>query len=139
MSLESIDLSNCSYLRYLDIVYTDIAEVDLSGNPRLIGVKLDLNQHLKGLDVSRNNELEYLYVTGLTGMGPVQFSQLILGNQPQLKQLLCTDCNITSLDISMCPNLSDVVLNGNKIKDTSLITAHPNYDPYNWVIGDQRV
>ena len=139
MSLESIDLSNCSYLRYLDIVYTDIAEVDLSGNPRLIGVRLDLNQHLKGLDVSRNNELEYLSVTGLTGMGPVQFSQLILGNQPQLKQLLCTDCNITSLDISMCPNLSDVVLNGNKIKDTSLITAHPNYDPYNWDIGDQRV
>ena len=140
MSLESIDVSNCPNLRYLSLFNTDVTELNLRSNPHLGGITLYTNLNLKDLDVSRNNELTELFIScyGQTGSYG-RFSQLILGSQPQLQRLECTGTNITSLDLSKCPSLEYVALSGNKIKDTSAIMAHPNYDPDKWDLCNQRV
>lgn len=140
MFLESIDVSNCSNLRYLSLFNTDVTELNLRSNPHLGGITLYTNLNLKDLDVSRNNELTELFIScyGQTGSYG-RFSQLILGSQPQLQYLECTGTNITSLDLSKCPSLEYAALSGNKIKDTSAIMAHPNYDPDKWDLSEQRV
>lgn len=140
MSLESIDVSNCPNLRYLSLFNTDVTELNLRSNPHLGGIMLYTNLNLKDLDVSRNNELTELYIScyGQTGSYG-RFSQLILGSQPQLQYLECSGTNITSLDLSKCPSLEYAALSGNKIKDTSAIKAHPNYDPDKWDLSEQRV
>lgn len=140
MSLESIDVSNCSNLRYLGLLDTNVAELNLKGNPRLSEIWLNTNLNLKGLDVSHNNELTDISIN-CSGRGETYgcFSQLILGSQPQLRSLYCVGSNITSLDLSKCPSLKYVELDFNMIKDTSSITSHPNYDPDRWNLGNQRV
>lgn len=140
MSLESIDVNNCPNLRYLSLFNTDVTELNLRSNPHLGRITLNTNLNLKDLDVSRNNELTELFIScyGQTGSYG-RFSQLILGSQPQLQYLECTGTNITSLDLSKCPSLEYVALSGNKIKDTSAIMAHPNYDPDKWDLCNQRV
>ena len=140
MSLESIDVSNCPNLRFLALLDTNVAELNLKGNPRLSEIKLYTNLNLRGLDVSHNNELTDISID-CSGGGETYgcFSQLILGSQPQLRSLDCVGCNITSLDLSKCPSLKYVELGFNMIKDTSSITSHPNYDPDKWYLGNQRV
>ena len=140
MSLESIDVSNCPNLRYLGLLDTNVAELNLKGNPRLSEIWLNTNLNLKGLDVSHNNELTDISIN-CSGRGETYgcFSQLILGSQPQLRSLCCVGSNITSLDLSKCPSLKYVELDFNMIKDTSSITSHPNYDPDRWNLGNQRV
>lgn len=140
MSLESIDVSNCPNLRYLGLLDTNVAELNLKGNPRLSEIWLNTNLNLKGLDVSHNNELTDISIN-CSGRGETYgcFSQLILGSQPQLRSLYCVGSNITSLDLSKCPSLKYVELDFNMIKDTSSITSHPNYDPDRWNLGNQRV
>lgn len=140
MSLESIDVSNCPNLRFLALLDTNVAELNLKGNPRLSEITLYTNLNLRGLDVSHNNELTDISID-CSGGGETYgcFSQLILGSQPQLRSLDCVGTNITSLDLSKCPSLKYVELGFNMIKDTSSITSHPNYDPDKWYLGNQRV
>jgi len=122
--LTSLDLSNNTALRYLDLSANDIAELDLSKNYRLeyldcgpefaMGssdpanplVNLDITNNLAlkylkcddckltSLDVSNNTEITYLELAAN------QLSNLDVSNITSLKHLDCSENQLTSLNVS---------------------------------------
>ena len=114
-SLTNIDLTANTKLRYVDVCYNGLTEVNIEGLYDL--VDLDVSQNaLSTFDVS-DFDLERLvcYTNPMTS--------LTLGNQPALRYLSCFGTDLVTLDLRGCPLLLDCLYNGTK-------TVAANYVEY---------
>lgn len=91
--LESIDVSGCPYLQYLDVKNNLLQNIDLSNNTRLRSLQIRGNE-LTSLDVSHNTLLETL------NCGANHISAIDLSNNTELIDLNVDDNDLTSLDVA---------------------------------------
>jgi Leucine-rich repeat (LRR) protein len=114
-SLTSIDLTANTKLRYVDVCYNGLTEVNIEGLYDLIDLD-DSQNALSTFDVS-DFDLEHLacYTNPMTS--------LTLGNQSGLRYLSCYGTDLVTLDLRGCPLLLDCLYNGTK-------TAAANYVEY---------
>ncbi len=137
--LEALDLSDCGELELLDCYYNDLTALDLSHNTKLSILDCGGND-FEALDLSANHELKELYCDGgsvksldLSGNENLEqcrctspkLTSLNVSNNKKLEELRCYETKLTKLDISkcdglkllncsICDNLSELVLGGNK-------------------------
>lgn len=131
--LKSLNVKSCTALQTIDVTYNDLTEVDLSSSPELTTFFADKNQ-LKTLDLSNNLQLENLSV------GVNQLEKLDISKHPYLVYVYCNDNKLTelapvatplkvlqaqnnqisSIDLSECPNLTVVALNNNQLSSADL-------------------
>lgn len=120
--LQSVDVSGCEKLEYLELTDNAIEAIDLSECPALKVLRMTWN-NLTTIDVSACKALTHLYVRKNTALaGTIDLSQntlleevwcgeslvegLNLGNDHSaLHTLITYDSKISSLDLSTCPNL----------------------------------
>ncbi len=86
-NLQSVDVTWCEQLKYLDLWGTDIASIDLSQNPELVTFSIYGATRLTELDLSQNTKLVSLTVRY---------------------------CDLTSLDTYNLPHLRSVEVDGNQ-------------------------
>ncbi len=87
--------------------YPLLRHVDLSENAIVDAAPLNKLQGLESLVIAKNATLEALTLT-----------------LPSLRTLDASDCGLTSLDLTGCPLLEYVKLNGNRINDISCLSGH---------------
>ena len=129
-NLTTLDVSNLSKLRWLNLTNNNIASIDLSHNTelRLLWInikKLSLNKNtellslsiwgseLTSLDLSNNNKLEHLYLEG----NPNLVSLTLPTDPLALKAIRVLNCPLlNSLDVSRYTNLETLQYTGNGFK-----------------------
>ena len=134
---ESIDLSGCGELLYLELTDNGITEIDLSECPKLQALRMTWNA-LKSIDVTKNPELTHFYVRKnpeLTGVidlsnntklvevwcAESKVSGLNLSNDhSSLEKIVSYYSDIESLDLSTCPNLRYLEAHGMKLTSIDL-------------------
>lgn len=93
--MQSINVSICNDLEYLDCSENWIEILNVSNNPDL--QFLDCSGHrLDDLDVSNNSKLKELYCSSNTA----SFGELDVSNNPELRTLYCELLGLESLDVS---------------------------------------
>ena len=120
-----------------DIDHLDLSQnpkvvgVWCSGNPRLTSLSFDNNPDLewvychdcdiRSLDVSHNPKIAYLEVNTNGHLGEGQGgSGLHVENCPNLEHLTCGNCNLGSLDLTHCPRLTHLDAFGNGFQTLDL-------------------
>jgi hypothetical protein len=96
----------------------NINELDLRYNPKLKELRCS-NNPLKNLDLSRNPNLEILYVNSID-MKEDNNLQQNLDILPKLKRLSCYNANLDNLDVSKSPDLWELVCYKNNLKHLDL-------------------
>ncbi len=129
---ESIDLTGCGELLYLELTDNGITEIDLSECPKLQVLRMTWNA-LKSIDVTKNPELTHFYVR----KNPELTGVIDLSNNTKLVEVWCAESkvqglnlandhsaldkivsyytDIESLDLSTCPNLTYLEAHGMKL------------------------
>ncbi len=130
-NLTTLDVSNLSKLRWLDLGLNNIASIDLSHNTELEFLWIG---KMKNINLNKNAELVFLNITGseLTSLdlsNNNMLSYVILKDQPNLvsltlpiaplalKAIRVVDCPLlNSLDVSRYTNLETLEYTGNGFK-----------------------
>ena len=133
----SVDITGCNSLLYLELTDNAITEIDLSDCPKLQVLRMTWND-LKTIDVTKNPELTHLYVR----KNPELAGVIDLSNNTKLQEVWCAESkvegpnlsndhsslqkivsyysDITSLDLSTCPNLTYLEAHGMKLSSIDL-------------------
>ncbi len=116
----SLDLSDCTKLQVLRATWNALSTIDVSMCPDLTHLYVRKNPDLEGtLDVSNNTALQVLWC-GESKLQGINFAV----EHPELKELVCYDSRIASLDLTKCPALTS--LQAHSMKLTALdLTACP--------------
>ena len=108
-----------SKITYLHVMNHYLEELDLSKNPELESVYMhqtcNSDKYVRSIDLSKNTKLKYLDISNMA------LSKVDLSHNTQLKYL-CVDTNLylKDLDVSMCPNLETLLCYGNDISTLDL-------------------
>ena len=128
-NLYSIDVSNCSSLKYFFCNENQLTSIDLSNNTSLLNLNCSYNK-LTSLDVSKNillwnldcdnNTLTSLDVTKNTALtrldcGRTSLSSLDITKNIALTELYCAANSLTQLDVSKNTSLSIINCYENKL------------------------
>jgi len=105
-SLKSLDITKNTELKVLDCYSASIKTIDLSHNTNLETVGLAYCDKLTSLDVSKNTNLIALWMYGCRAC-----EKLTLNNS-NLRHLEVVGIGQDEVDISKCPLIVDVYLNG---------------------------
>ena len=131
--ISSLNMTGCKKLRSLDCSKCNIAKLDLSPYPNLqrivcytnplTSIKLDgiqyvnylnvRNTNITSLDVSSIPYISELICSGNTGLKTIKLNK-------DIRQLNCSGCALTSLDLTDLENLYFLNCTGNPIKDLDL-------------------
>ena len=113
-TLETLTLGQKNALKELCCPSMALKSVDVTGCPNLEG--LDSGYASGGvIDLSKNPQLKSLHLYGYKG------NKLDLTHNTKLESLSCSqDSNLTSLDLSKCPNLKDVQIPSNGLTSLDL-------------------
>src|ERR1700722_19075684 len=89
----------------------NVKEINTNHNPfeKISGGELDLSEY---------PNLETVKVNGNYLKSPI--NKLLLGKQPELTVLSCSDNQLTGLDTTGCPNLKELVCSNNKLTGLDL-------------------
>jgi len=116
-SIENIDLSPLTNLRYVDVGNMELTTLDVSGNLALTHLRCN-NNMLTSLDLSANTALQNI------ACFRNQLETLVLPQSTELKLLDCGTNMLTALDLSGSPNIIEFECNGNLLTslDVSLLS-----------------
>ncbi len=95
-----------------------LSDIDLTKVPSVTSIELTVN-NLASLDLSANNRLKQVFVTG-NRIADVKFPEQPLGN---LGLFSAGDNQISALDFSKMPNVSELVLSRNKLSGSVDLSA----------------
>ncbi|MBE5905096.1 MAG: hypothetical protein E7275_12545 [Pseudobutyrivibrio sp.] len=133
-SLERIDVSNNYKLNTLQLIDTEISNVDLSRNIELEDL-ICSSSNIKELDISNNAKLKYLDCsdTGILKLDVSKNTELFdlncegtsistidVTNLNKLYRLNVSDTKIVSLDVSSCTELKELIISGTNIDDIDI-------------------
>ena len=127
--LNTLDVSKCSDLDFLDCSHNNLTSLDVSQNANLENLqcynnqltKLDVSKNadllylschynpLKTIDVSKNANLEEL------GCGGTQITSLDVSKNTKLTALWCYDNQLTTLDLTHNPDLTIINCGDNQL------------------------
>ena len=133
--VSQIDLSANTGLRRLECYSSQLTALDLSANTALSYLDCDGSPSLTSLNVTGLTALTYLDVSddGLSALDvsgcPMIYlecdhnplTSLTLGQQEALGSLICYGVQLVKLDISGCPKLADVWLNGTHTEQSDFL------------------
>lgn len=113
--LKVINIKNINGINWLDISNNQCQKLDFTSIKKLTTLLLSGNK-LEKLDLRNNSKLQHIECdnVSLSGKG------LLLGNKPLLKKLICSNNNLTEIDISGCTELSELNCNNNPLPGLSL-------------------
>jgi len=100
----TLDVSNNPKLEYLDCADCGLTSVDVSQNPALTQLRVDYQPALTNLNLSNNPLLWELQLDDCTDL-----TSLDLSHTPQITHLFVRNTGLTTLDISSCQALADLV------------------------------
>lgn len=111
--LTSLEISQCSDLKFLSCNGNQLTTLNLTSNPKLAVLECMRNQ-LTALDVTSNLQLEQLYCeyNNISAINVVNLSKLMLFN--------CNDNQLTSLDVSGCTAMFQLYFYNNQIKGDAM-------------------
>ncbi len=112
--ITSIDVSNNTKLTHLDLSTNRLSSIDLSANTLLEHISLANNNYLSTIDVSRNHQLEELYVFNC------MLSSIDISNNPEITRLACGRNSISVIDISHNPALQMLSIYSNNLTKLDL-------------------
>lgn len=107
-SLVDVDVSKCIELKYLTLTNSQLSDLDVTKNPKLIALYCYSNS-INNLDLSMNTELSVLDCSNN------QLLSLDTTDMVNLNDLRCTYNSISNLDISKNPKLSILHCSGNPL------------------------
>ncbi len=110
-NLTTLDLSKNTKLTYLICSSSKLTDIDLSNNTSLTYLDISGNQ-LSSLDISKNTKLEYIGCNSNNNLGDIDISK-----NTALMNLYCTDIGLTSLELSKNPNIVELYISWNPIKE----------------------
>jgi Leucine-rich repeat (LRR) protein len=119
-SITSLDLSNNTMLEYLTCNFNQISDIDLSNNLLLRDIWLNSN-NLTILDLTVNDSLISLRCS------LNDITELDLSNKPNLSTVFCNDNSISVLNINNAPELSSLWCSGNQISELDVLNK-PNLE-----------
>ncbi|AWH85091.1 hypothetical protein HYN59_08110 [Flavobacterium album] len=122
-----INLSGLSQLQTLWISDIQLTDLDLTGLTGLKGLQIEWAP-IVAIDVSGLSNLETLDIDALNSL-----TSVIIGNNPNLKNMFLYSTSLTELDLSGCPNIESVNLQFfNNADDiyVNLKNGNPSYNPY---------
>lgn len=133
--VSQIDLSANTGLRRLECYSSQLTALDLSANTALSYLDCDGSPSLTSLNVTGLTALTYLDVSddGLSALDVSgclltymecdhnPLTSLTLGQQEALESLICYGVQLVKLDISGCPKLTDVWLNGTHTEQSDFL------------------
>ncbi len=103
-NLGSVDLSGLSNLLYVKIDSTHLTSLNLTGLDNLVRLEID-NAPISTLDVSELSNLALVHLSNLHYL-----TSFNVGNNNELNYIFVNDINVTTLDLSGCPNLESLQL-----------------------------
>lgn len=106
-TLTSLDLSNQTKLRVLQLDDSGVASLNLSANPELLEITMSATE-IRQLDLRHAPGLETLNVSGCKNL-----TTLDLSGSNQLSVLYCGKSGLSSLDLSGCTSLREFVGDAN--------------------------
>lgn len=116
------EVSYFSNLEYLNIRKMGVYNVDLSNNVKLRDLWANEN-NFESLDFSNNPELRFLDIENCK-----KLSSINLPNQTKLLSMNASNHRLSSLDLSHCPNLTELYLgaydNRDKVQLSTLDVSH---------------
>lgn len=133
-SLERIDVSNNYKLNTLQLIDSEISNVDLSRNIELEDL-ICSSSNIKELDISNNAKLKYLDCsdTEITKLDVSKNTELFdlncegtnintieVDNLGKLYRLNIADTDVAELDVSKCVNLSELIVSGTNITELDI-------------------
>lgn len=123
--LTSLDISDCSDLRYLGLYgNSTLTSIDVSNNPKIDYLDLD-ETSISSLDVSNLKDLIKLYICD-TGI-----SSLDLSNNTKLELLSASGTKLSYLNISTLKNLESLAIDNTSIKTIDISNQQILIDLYN--------
>ena len=115
--LTKVDATKCPLLRKLSIDGTDVASVDLSGNPKLITLNIS-DTRVTEVDLTKCPVLEQLYCTHESSINSeYKLKSLDVTQNPNLIYLFCTGNDFTTLDVTKNPNLGWLIARKNLLTE----------------------
>jgi len=115
-NLESIDLTNCSSIKYLDLQHNRLTELDTSDCTALLGIYCN-NNYLTSIDFTANTSLTYIYAQYNL------ISSASVTNLTALYRLEIYNNKLVSLNVNGASSLQYLFVNNN------LLTAPPTNLP----------
>lgn len=113
--LTIINLNNINNISWLNINGNGCKELKFNSIKQLTTFLCNENK-LKKLNLKNNSKLQRIECDngGLSGKG------LLPGNKPVLDKLICSNNNLTGIDISKCPYLKSKLVNPNLQYDNEI-------------------
>lgn len=119
-SLTRLDPTNCPNLLQISADYTNISSIDVSKNPNLLILNV-ADTKVTELDLSNNVYLTELYCGHMAaGYGDYAMTSLDVSMLPNLQRLFCQGNALTTLDVSANPKLTDLYCSHNLLTSLSL-------------------
>lgn len=113
--LHSIDVSSCSSLDYLNVMFNKIdKEIDFSNNTEITGINCAMNQTIPSINITNCSKLVSIDCSAN------DITSLDLKDKPELGVLTCGFNEITSLDLTDNVNLQGLNCQSNKITELNL-------------------
>jgi len=159
LSLDAIDLTGLDSLRIFGFSQGSLTQINTANNPLLKNLTINNNSAsqfestLLDLDVSKNENLEYLNVMGASAEKPGMLTELDLSNNPKLTQIYAqynqlksiklpaTDVKflnvqnnlLAELDLSPVASIKDIYASDNKLTaiDLSKVVEKATINVYN--------
>ncbi len=119
-SITSLDLSNNTLLEHLGCNFNQISDLDLSNNLLLKGISVAHN-NLTSLDLALNDSLNAL------GCSWNAISELDLSNKPNLEFVFCEHNTLSVLELNNTPELVRVWCADNQISELDVLNK-PNLE-----------
>ena len=107
-SLTSLNINNCSSLRYLYCSENKLKKLNVSKATGLYSIDCSDNQ-LTALDVSKNTSLGYL------DCSKNKLTEMNVNNNPELQALIFSNNQLTYIDLSKNTNLQALVCSNNQL------------------------
>lgn len=105
--LNELDVHNNPSLYHLTLLDNPISSIDLSNNKNLYEIAIGRTL-INSIDISNNNKLDYFECVGNT-----QLESIVIGTQPCLKTLFLTGSKVSSINISGCVELTELIFTYN--------------------------
>jgi hypothetical protein len=112
---KSVDFTQCTGLKTLYTEQLYISKLDLRSNRALKSLTLDESGGVKALDLSQNTKLTSCLISS------EQLASINLTGVKKLKKLYIFHCPVTKLDLTSCKSLTDLAIQGTKLKALSLV------------------
>ncbi len=114
-TVSTINVSGCTSLNEFSAWGNAISTANFSGAPNITYIDLNSNR-VTSINVTANTRLETLWLNNNSSL-----SSLNVNNNTALKGLYINNCNFSSINVSNCRQLEELMVGGNRFSSLNLV------------------